>query len=581
MNKKNKFTVSGNIVDVIKRKIYQGTIYVNNSRIEKIVPVTGNSNSQFSIFNLAKRSHEQKTNKFLVSNSQFILPGLIDAHIHVESSMVIPSEFARAAVIHGTVAVVADPHEIANVLGIDGVKFMIDNSKKINFKFYFGAPSCVPATDFDTSGNTLDLNKTGKLLKMKDIKFLSEMMNFPGVLNEDINVMNKIGLAKKYKKPVDGHAPGLRGEDLKKYIKAGISTDHESSSLDEAREKIKLGMKLIIREGSAAKNFDTLIPLIEEYPEMIMLCSDDKHPDDLLKGHINLLVKKAINKGYDIFDILRSCTYNPVKHYKLNSGLLQKGDAADFIIADNLNDFNILSTYINGQKVAENKCSLIKSVKEKKVNNFHCKKIAIEDIRVPVSGNMIPTINVIEAMDGQLLTKHLKLKPKIKDNKIVSDIENDILKIVVLNRYNKESTVHRPQSTVSVGFVKGFGIKSGAIASSISHDSHNIIAVGSNDINIVKAINRLINLKGGIAFADDTNDIYLQLPVAGIMSNADIFKVSEKYKSINSRIQHPASSLQSPFMTLSFMALLVIPELKISDKGLFDVNTFRFISLIS
>ncbi len=535
--------LSGNIVDVVAQRIFQGKITIENNRIKNI-------------------SEEP------VSETHFILPGLIDAHIHIESSMLSPAEFSRIAVIHGTVATVSDPHEIANVLGIAGVNYMIKNGQQVPFKFFFGAPSCVPATGFESAGAILGLKETEELLRRKEIKYLSEMMNFPGVIFEDDEVISKLSLAKKYNKPVDGHAPGLIGDDIKKYVEAGISTDHECFNIEEAQEKIKLGMKVLIREGSAAKNFDTLIPLISDYPNEIMFCSDDKHPNDLIKGHINLLIKRAVAQGFDPMMVLRSCTYNPVKHYNLEVGLLQKNDFADIVIVDNLVDFNILQTFINGELIAEQGNSFIKKVEDKTPNHFKAKPISKSDIEVMAqTGN----IKVIEAIEGQLITKKLELTPLISDQKVISDTDRDILKMVVLNRYN--------ESIPSVGFIKNFGFKSGAIASTVAHDSHNIIAVGVNDIEIAQAINLLIKNKGGISLVNDKTEIILPLPVAGIMSNNDGFKVAEDYELLELSAKQLGSSFKAPFMTLSFMALLVIPELKLSDKGLFDGNKFEFTSL--
>lgn len=540
---RNMKILSGNIVDVVSQRIFQGKISIENNRIINI-------------------SEEP------VKETQFILPGLIDAHIHIESSMLSPSEFARIAVIHGTVATVSDPHEIANVLGIDGVDYMINNGGKVPFKFFFGAPSCVPATSFESAGAVLGVQETEELLSRPEIKYLSEMMNFPGVLFDDKEVVSKLSIAKKYNKPVDGHAPGLSGTDLKKYISAGISTDHECFTIEEGLEKISLGMKVLIREGSAAKNFDTLIPLITEHPDQIMFCSDDKHPNDLLKGHINLLIKSAINLGYDPILVLRSCIYNPVKHYSLEVGLLQKNDLADLVVVDNLIDFNVLQTYIDGNLVAENGLSYIKEVLDGSPNHFNANPIKTSDIEVMAqAGN----IKVIEAIEGQLITNKLELSPLIADHKVVSDISRDILKMVVLNRYN--------ESVPAVGFIKNFGFKGGAIASTVAHDSHNIIAVGVNDSEIVEAINLLIKNKGGISLIKTNKELFLPLPVAGIMSNNDGFKVAKDYDQLEQEAKLLGSGFKAPFMTLSFMALLVIPELKLSDKGLFDGNKFEFTSL--
>jgi len=540
MNNLKSYTVSGNIVDIVNREIFQGTITVEDGKINNIT-------------------------KEETSSNNCIMPGFIDAHVHIESSMLLPSEFARLAVIHGTVATVSDPHEIANVLGIDGVKFMINNGEKVPFKFYFGASSCVPATPFETSGARLGPEEVEELLKMDKIKYLSEMMNFPGVLFGDEEVKQKLDAAKKYNKVIDGHAPGLKGDDARKYIEAGITTDHECFTIEEALEKISYGMKILIREGSAAKNFDTLVGLLDEHPDQIMFCSDDKHPNDLVDGHINTLAKRAIAKGYDPIDVLRACIYNPIKHYSLDVGLLQKDSKADFIITDNLIDLNILETYIDGVKVAETGKNLIPHISESSPNNFKANKITEEDIKV------VPTkspIKVIKALDGQLITESFTVSPKIEDNNIVSDTENDVLKLVVMNRYQ--------HSSPSMGFISNFNLKRGAIASTVAHDSHNIIAIGTTDEEIVKAINLLIETKGGVSAVDGEESSILPLPVAGLMSDGDGFDVAGKYDRLDKKVKEMGSKLSAPYMTLSFMALLVIPALKLSDKGLFDGNKFEF-----
>ena len=538
------FHVSGKIVDIVARRIFRGTVIVENGTVINII-----ENSQ--------------------APDQYILPGLIDAHIHIESSMLIPSEFARLAVVHGTVATVSDPHEIGNVLGTAGVRFMIDNGKKVPFKFFFGAPSCVPATPFESSGASIGLDETEELLDSDDIYYLSEMMNFPGVLSSDPLVSQKLALAKKYNKPVDGHAPGLRGENIAKYIAAGITTDHECYTFNEAVDKLKHGMKILIREGSAAKNFEALASLIGEYPDRVMFCSDDKHPDDLVKGHINELVRRALAKGYDPIDIIRCCSYNPVSHYKLNVGLLKKGDPADFIIVDDLKNFNILKTYINGIKVAENGKSLIRSVRESPVNNFNSGIICDDDIKATAGNGQI---RVIQAFDGQLITKELFAVGKIDGTNFVSDVTNDVLKIVVKDRYS--------DSPPAVGFISGFGIKEGAIGSSVAHDSHNIIAVGADDHSIIEAINLIISSEGGISFVNGMEKKLLKLPFAGIMTDEDGYSVASDYDLFDKMVKKSGSKLQAAFMTLSFMALLVIPEIKISDKGLFDAVNFMFVDFL-
>jgi adenine deaminase len=538
------FDLKGNIVDVVGKRIFKGVVVVKDSKIAEI----------------REENHD---------GSKYILPGLIDSHIHIESSMLVPSEFARLAVVHGTIGTVSDPHEIANVMGINGVRFMIENGKNVPFRFWFGAPSCVPATTFETSGGSLGIEELDDLLQSDDILYLSEMMNFPGVLFGDELVAKKLALARHYGKPVDGHAPGLTGENAKKYIQAGISTDHECYMLQEAVEKIELGMKILIREGSAAKNFETLAELIPEHSAMIMFCSDDKHPNDLVLGHINQLVKRAFDRGYDKIKVLQCATLNPVKHYKLDAGLLQKGDAADFIIVDDLENFNILATYINGQKVAEEGKSLISSVPVTIMNRFHAEPLKKKDILVKPEGLKM---RVIKAMDGQLLTEEMMVDTRINENEVKSDQANDILKIVVLNRYNSASP--------AVGFIHGFGLKSGAIASSIAHDSHNIIAIGTDDKFIVAAMNEIISKQGGISVVTSDGHSKLPLPVAGIMSDDNGYKVAENYRLLDELVKTKLRcSLKAPFMTLSFMALLVIPKLKISDKGLFDGEKFSLTDL--
>jgi len=534
----------GNIVDVVGERIFKGIVTVRDSKIAAI------------------REEDNEENVY-------ILPGLIDAHIHIESSMLVPSEFARLAVVHGTIGTVSDPHEIANVLGMNGVRFMIENGKKVPFKFYFGASSCIPATGFETAGGSLGLAELDELLKSDDILYLSEMMNFPGVVNGDEEVAQKLALAKKYGKPVDGHAPGLRGELAEKYVQAGITTDHECYTMEEAVEKIRYGMKILIREGSAAKNFEALAGLIAEYPEMVMLCSDDKHPNDLVSGHINQLVKRAFSLGYDKMKVLRCATFNPVKHYHLDVGLLQQGDAADFILVDDLENFTILATYINGRKVAEAGKTLIPSVTVSPVNQFHAKPVKSEDIIVRPGGNKI---RVMKAIDGQLVTGELIVNARAENNEVKTDLKNDVLKIVVINRYFL--------APPAIGFVQGFGLKSGAIASCVAHDSHNIIAVGTDDESIVAAINAIVSSQGGISVASGDELLVLPLPVAGIMSDEDGYKVAELYHILDEKVRKKLkSSLKAPFMTLSFMALLVIPDLKLSDKGLFDGKKYSFTEL--
>jgi adenine deaminase len=482
--------------------------------------------------------------------------------------MLVPSEFARLATCHGTVATVSDPHEIANVLGKNGIRYMIENGKKVPFKFFFGAPSCVPSTSFESAGASLDANDIEELMASDDIYYLSEVMNYPGVINEDPELMRKIAAAKKHGKPIDGHAPAVTGSDLQKYVSAGITTDHECFRLAGALEKIGLGMKILIREGSAARNFDALIPLMASHPDKLMFCSDDKHPDELDDVHIDVLVRKAIALGYDVMDVLRAASYNAVKHYKLNVGLLQLGDDADFIVVDDLHNPVAKQTYIKGVLVAENGVSNIHYKETDTPNIFKAEYIKAEDIFVPDKGKKI---KVIECFDGLLITKGFTTEPKVVEGGIVSDVERDILKIVVVNRYKPTKP--------AVAFIKGFGLKRGALASSVAHDSHNIVAVGATDKDILHAVNLLIEHTGGVTAYCGTEMIAVPLPVAGLMSNEDGYEVAQAYQNANTLAKRLGSTLYAPFMTLAFMALLVIPELKLSDEGLFDVSKFAVTSI--
>jgi len=631
--------IQGNLVEIENRKIYPGEIIVENG---KIVSVTELPHLPLSIPQ-GEKGHaqpllNQDAKKYTASSKSeeseldnpplggrgagalpFILPGFIDAHVHIESCMLIPSEFARLAVVHGTVATVSDPHEIANVCGMKGIEYMIENGKTVPFKFYFGAPSCVPATTFETAGAIIDVNDVNDLMRRDEIKYLSEMMNFPGVLSGDEEVLQKMAAAKKANKPVDGHAPGLRGEDAKKYIDAGISTDHECFTKEEALDKLQHGMKIIIREGSAAKNFEALIELLHHHPDKIMFCSDDKHPDSLMDGHINELCARAVAKGIDVFHVLKAACVNPVEHYKLDVGLLKEGDAADFILVKDLEKFEVIQTYINGELVAEDGKTLVvrrQTSDNLPLNNFNCTKKKVEDFAVPFSIHH-SSLTVIEALDGQLITNKILVEPKIENGKIITDVENDILKIVVVNRYNN--------APIAKAFIKNFGLKHGAIASSVAHDSHNIVGVGVDDESLCEAVNLVIEERGGVSIAGNsltpnpsprgegnstqplpvnesaTNNDFLKsgelcgsealppgpdmvrdgwalpLPVAELMSTEDGYAIAEKYKAIDAAAKALGSTLSSPFMTLSFMSLLVIPHLKLSDKGLFDGDVFRFV----
>ncbi|MFM1744659.1 MAG: hypothetical protein RLZZ630_596 [Bacteroidota bacterium] len=537
---KNTVSVSGQIVDIFNRTVFGGTVIIENGTIVRI----------------ENDSH---------NNGPFILPGFTDAHIHIESSMLVPYEFARLALPHGTIATVSDPHEIANVLGVDGVNYMLENARDARLKFHFGAPSCVPATGFETAGAEIDSQAIKELMAREDIFYLSEMMNYPGVLFKDPEVMRKLEVARLSGKPIDGHAPGLRGEEARHYASHGITTDHECFTLDEALDKISCGMKILIREGSAARNYDALHPLLGSHPKSCMLCSDDMHPDELMLGHINRLVARSIANGYDLFDVLEAACVHPVMHYSLRSGLLREGDPADFIVVNNLVDFVVQNTFIDGECVAENGRCTIPDKTHSVINRFASRLMTPSDFQLKAEGT---NIRVIDAHDGQLVTSESILPALIENGLALPDPTRDLLKIAVVNRYNEA-----PPATA---FIRNFGIRSGAIASSVAHDSHNIIVVGTDDRFLAEAVNLVMENKGGLSAVDDSSSMALGLPVAGLMSNLDGQSVGRAYAEIDRKAKEMGSSLRAPFMSLSFMALLVIPQLKLSDKGLFDGSGFRF-----
>ncbi|HKL15453.1 MAG TPA: adenine deaminase [Balneolaceae bacterium] len=539
--------LTGTILDPVNRRSFPGKITFHNGIILSVHEIPGDS-----------------------AEKRIIAPGFVDSHIHIESSMLVPSEFARLAVQHGTVATVSDPHEIANVCGIEGVNYMIENGKKVPLKFYFGAPSCVPATPFETSGAELTPEDLNLLLERDDILYLAEMMNWPGVLNDDPDVMAKIESALQRGKPVDGHAPGLTDDDAIKYAGAGITTDHECFTIEEARDKIRAGMTIAIREGSAAKNFGALHPLLAESPASVMFCSDDKHPDDLAIGHINQLAARSIKLGYELHDILRASSVHAVQHYGLDTGLLQEGDPADFVVLKDINSVSVRETWINGTCVYRDGNVLFDTVKASIINNFVSRNIKKAELKKKTTAaGKTQEVPVIVARDGELITEKFIESLTIADGTILPDPDRDILKVVVVNRYEK--------SEPAVGFIKNFGIKNGAIASSVAHDSHNIIAVGSSDEHLARVINKIMDEKGGIAVSDASGVDILPLPVGGIMTNRNGKDTAESYKRLTQKAIDLGSTLNSPFMTISFMALLVIPKLKMSDKGLFDAENFEFV----
>ena len=545
------FVLSVNLVDVAARATYPATLHVTQGRVAAI-----------------ERTAAPSPDPSL----PYALPGFVDAHVHIESSLLVPSEFARLALPHGTVATVSDPHEIGNVLGVTGVRYMLDNAATGPFKFCFGAPSCVPATPFETAGAAITAADIEALFQDPRIGYLAEMMNWPGVLHRDAEVLEKIALAHRYGRPVDGHAPGLRGADAARYASAGISTDHECFAADEARDKLAAGMQILIREGSAARNFDALIELVPAHYAQLMFCSDDKHPDTLLLGHIDQLVRRAVALGYDVYQVLQMACLNPVAHYHLPVGQLRVGDPADFILVDNLTDFRVQQTYLNGELVAENGQCRLPSVPVARANNFHARPV----VAAQLAGTMQQaTVPVIECFDGQLITARRDLLlPQDNAGCILPDPTQDVCKLVVLNRY-------APAAPPAVAFIKGFGLRGGALASSVGHDSHNITAVGCDDESLARAINLVVSAAGGLAAVSAEAELVLPLPVAGLMSDQPGAAVAAAYSALDEFAKATlGSTLQAPFMTLSFMALLVIPSLKLSDKGLFDGEKFEFVATV-
>lgn len=538
-------TLEGQLVDIAQRQNRPVRLQLQNGKIQSIETIASAPECYF-------------------------LPPFVDAHVHIESSMLTPAEFARLAVVHGTGATVSDPHEIGNVLGVQGVRFMITNGQQVPFYFCFGAPSCVPATPFETAGAIINAQDVEELLKESDIGYLAEMMNWPGVLNKDSDVMEKIAIAHRLGKPVDGHAPGLKGEQAKQYAAAGITTDHECFTAEEALDKLAYGMKILIREGSAARNFEALAPLLHEHYQNMMFCSDDKHPDSLVEGHIDALARRAVALGIDPYKVLQAACLNPVAHYRIPMGQLREGDPADLIVVNNLQEFRVQQCWLKGALVAEHGKTMIPPLASETPNKFAATSINPQSLALPAKGN---TINVIRALDGQLITESFSHKVRQVDGNAESDVEKDILKMVVLNRYE--------DAAPAIAFIQGFGLKEGAIASSVAHDSHNLIAVGTDDDSLAKALNLLIDNKGGVSAVSASNESVLPLPIAGLMSAEDGYKVAREYSQLDQQAKQMGSTLGSPFMTLSFMALLVIPALKLSDKGLFDGDKFEFKSIFS
>ncbi len=549
---------TANILNLFDKSILYGTLHLSHGRIARI-----------------DRLGPERPGE------PYLLPGFVDAHVHVESSLLTPVQFARLAVVHGTVATVSDPHEIGNVLGVAGVEYMLADAERTPFKFCFGAPSCVPATPFETAGATLGVKEVKYLLGLREIGYLAEVMNFPGVLAQDPDLLLKIAYARAFSKPVDGHAPGLRGNEAQQYIDAGIETDHECTTYEEGLDKARRGMNILIREGSAARNFDALIPLVDEFPPLVMFCSDDKHPDTLAVGHINQLVVRAVRAGYNRWNVLRAACVNPVLHYRLPVGLLREGDPADFIVVRDLIGFQVQQTVINGEAVATEGQSLLPDLRSEIVNKFGCTSKDPSDFWLPAP-RPHGLLRVIEAVDGQLITNEIRLPGRVERGAWVADVPRDLLKIVVVNRY--------ADAPVAIGFIKNVGLRHGAIASSVGHDSHNITAVGCDDDSLAQAVNAVILARGGLAavgrVAEPTGDLFIRkllpLPIAGLMTDLDGYDVATQYTELDRFVKDElGSTLSAPFMTLSFMSLLVIPSLKLSDKGLFDGNTFQFVKLVA
>jgi len=534
--------IKGNIVDIELSQIYFGELLV-----EEGVLVGKNKLGEVGV-------------------GGFVLPGLVDSHVHIESSMLVPQEFACLALRRGVVSVVADPHEIANVCGFRGVEYMFRNADVDWFKFYFGVPSCVPATRFETSGESLGFAEVGQLMGSEEVVSLAEVMNFPGVVNGDKDLLAKIDVALRCGKVVDGHAPGLVGADLKRYVAAGVGTDHECMSVGEAKEKIDAGMMVQIREGSAARNFDNLAPLFNGDVSKLMVCNDDAHPDDLLEGYMDERLKRGVALGYDLFDLLKVFVANPVDFYGLDVGKMRVGDKADFCVVDDLRGFNVQRTYVNGQLVYDGEV-LVNPEPVEVINNFKASEVCVEDLDVELKDKL----NVIDLQDGELYTVKFQFDVS-KFAGAQNSIENDVLKLVVLNRYEEGV---KP----SVAYIRGFGFKTGAIASTVAHDSHNIVAVGTSDELLVKAINKVVGMKGGIVAVDTDVDEGIQLEVAGLMTRKSGVEVAQEYQKLNEIVKGFGSKLRAPYMSLSFMCLLVIPELKLSDKGLFDGTKFEFVDV--
>lgn len=541
--------VTANYVDIVNKAVFAADIYYNRT-IEKIEKLADGPQDGLL----------------------YCVPGLVDSHVHIESSMLTPQKFAEMVIPHGTIGVVCDPHEIVNVLGMPGMEYMMEDADKSPLNFYFAVPSCVPATPFETSGAVVT---AADILKVIDKSVaLAEMMNYPGVCMRLPEVMDKLNVAIEAGKPIDGHAPGLDGKDLELYASAGISTDHECFSLDEALKKIALGMKVLIREGSAARNLDALFPLMKSNPESVMACTDDAHPDDIrARGHIEKFYRRAVAEGVSVFDIFRILTLNPIEHYKLDCGALRIGDKADFVMVSDLEKYDVCRVYLAGKKVYENGKQLYRSIHSQRPNNFAKRNFYDFDFAVNAPKDA-PTVKVIDILPGELVTKQsTRMMYTKKGDPIEAVPDADIVKIAVVNRYSNAPVVN--------GFIRGTGLKRGAMASSVAHDSHNVVVIGADSNSMLKAVESIFRSKGGIVVVPETGEPEeLKLPIAGLMSGKDHNAVADQYEALIAMAKEKLGvTLESPFMTMAFMSLLVIPDLKIGDKGLFDVTKFEFTDL--
>ena len=501
-------------------------------------------------------------------SGKLVLPGFIDAHIHLESSMVTPAEFAKAVVAHGTTTVITDPHEITNVMGIDGVEYMIQASQNLPIDVHFMMPSCVPATEIDESGAELDCKDIDLYLDNKKVLGLAEMMNYVGVINGDKNVLSKIVTSQAHHKKIDGHAPELSGNDLNAYIAAGVYSDHECSTFENALEKLRKGQFIMIREGTAAHNLKALMPLLtQQYYSRCMFATDDKHPSDLLHGgHIDYIVKQALKNGADPIVALKTATHHAARYFLLNNkGAIASGYLADIVVVDNLEDFNVETVFKRGKLVFDGEVkdfsapTVDEKLAEKCFDTFHLDSVT------PSSFKVDGKLGLIGLVGGELLTRNLGTADKI-------DVENDILKIACIER-------HKGTNHIGVGYVKGYSLKSGAVATSVAHDSHNIITVGCNDDDIAVAVNAIKDSKGGIAVVENGKiKALLELPIAGLMSDEPLTTVNEKLENAkSSAYELGADKSIDPFMTLSFLSLPVIPSLRITTKGVFDAENWKML----